>query len=158
MLSPPLPITRTLFTSTTCLPPCIAPLSRYARAFGASWEETHAFRVCENGRACALTFMLIAVFRFVRTRGVCWVVKARGRSRASAMHWRYKTEDACRPMRAGRAIGRCASPRSLLKLRKAVRDPGWTREGFVCSIEATPPAGGNFFFDQLSSTGAWTSG
>jgi hypothetical protein len=52
MLRPPLPITRTFFTSTRFCAPAIAPLLRYACALGACCVWFHVVETFEKARSC----------------------------------------------------------------------------------------------------------
>lgn len=51
MLKPPLPMTKTFFTSTGFAAPLTTPLSKYAFALGAVWVWSLRIVEVENGRA-----------------------------------------------------------------------------------------------------------
>lgn len=77
MLRPPLPITKTFFTSTRSRAPAITPLLRYAWALGASWVLFHFGGSWEKARSCRYTADDSWLFRRARIGREARDVKAR---------------------------------------------------------------------------------
>jgi hypothetical protein len=122
MLRPPLPMTRTFFTSTRFRAPAIAPLFRYACALGASCVWFHVAETFEKARSCCRNAAGDSrVARREVNDLVVRDVKVRHDAGATERYWLVRA-GARRANREQRAMfaGNHAAVRASLKLDNAV--------------------------------------